>query len=424
MTEEVNFLLRLKDEIDLRIHEKNKQERESELRSRFTLVYSATNPYVAENYALKEKVAQLTAQLEEKGEMLQKTEKSISEEKQKLKEIKTDMFKLSDCVCRKKGNGYEIRFRKLGIEKSKSAVSKKEAERKMQSYLNALNKELFGICETLKVNEKPEVKTFIDIADFFIYNVKKENLKPMSFKTLNNRYRLYVREKYKNCTFSELTPMRLQEDLKRIKDKHSRTYEDVRSVLNGIFKYAKANGLIQLNPIEAVFLQKHRRVQGTALTLEEEKRLLTETKNKRALFSFVLMLYAGARPSEVYNTVVDFKTEKITIKNSKLKEYQTNYYRELPLFPMLKPYEKLLKTPFTQHEEHYLNRVLQHVLPNKTLKDLRHTFASRAKECGCNPEVVNVWQGHVAGGDMTAKVYTHYSFDYQKKQAELFIYEV
>lgn len=422
MTEEVNFLLKLKDEIDLRIHQKTKEERQENLRKRFALAYSSNNPYVEEVYRLKQ-------ELNELKELLKKGEQEREEEqkqglKNRLKEIKTDMFRLTDCACRKHANGYEIRFRKLGIQKSKSAPTKKEAERKMQEYLNALNKELFGICETLKCNEKPTVKLFVDIADFFIYSIKKENLKPLSFRTLNNRYIRYVREKYKNCTFAELSPMRLQEDLMRIKEKHSRTCEDVKNILNGIFKYAKANGLIEKNPIDAVFIKKHHRVNGTSLTLEEEKRLLTETKNQKALYSFLLMLYAGARPSEIYNTVIDFEKEKIVIKNSKLKEWQTNFYRELPLFPMLKPYEKILRTPYTQHEAHYLNRLLRQILPNKTLKDLRHTFATRGKECGINPEVVNIWQGHVAGNDLTAKVYTHYSFDYMKKEAQKFIYEV
>lgn len=356
---------------------------------------------------------------------IEKAENGISL-KQKLKELNTDMFRLTDCVTRRKGNGFECRFRKLGFEKSKSGKTKKEAHAKMQLYLNALNKELFGICEDLKVNKKIKIKTFIDIADFFIYNVKKDMLAELSFRTLENRYRLYVRERYQNCTFAELTPMRLQKDLQAIKEKHSRTYEDVRSILNGIFKYAKANGIIGHNPIDAVYITKHYRENCRAITYAEEAKLLQAELPESVKLAIVYALYAGARSTEVSQTVVDFQTEKILIKNAKLKQHQRRnkdkLYRTLPLMPMLKPYRELIESKPALIGVKRINFHIQTVLPDVTLRNLRHTFASRAKECGVNPELVNVWQGHVAGNDITAKVYTHYSEEYEKRQALLVDY--
>ena len=135
------------------------------------------------------------------------------------------------------------------------------------------------------------------------------------------------------------------------------------------------------------------------------------------------MLFAGARPSEATATVIDWQKETITIKNAKLKRWQKEKYRELPLFPMLKPYETALKQADSEYTKNYLNDVMQKTLPNHTLKDLRHTFSSRAKECGINPELVNIWQGHSPGTDMTAKIYTHFSMEYQKKQAKRLRYK-
>ena len=352
--------------------------------------------------------------------------KTVFPEEQKLKEIKTDMFRLTDCVTRRKGNGFECRFRKLGFEKSKSGKTKKDAQAKMQYYLNALNKELFGICEDLRVNKKPKVQTFTEVAEFFVYKVKKDMLAPITFVAYENRYNLYIKDRYKNCTFAELTPMRLQNDLKKIKDKHSRTYEDVRSILNGIFKYAIANGITDKNPIDAVYLKKHYRENCRAITYAEEAKLLQAEMPAHIKLAIVYALYAGARSTELPQMKVDFNLEQVVIKNAKLKEHQRQnkekLYRTLPLMPMLKPYRELIESNLKLSGMKRTNVHIQKVLPNVTLRNLRHTFASRCKECGVNPEVVNVWQGHVAGNDLTAKVYTHYSFEYQKEQAKLVDY--
>jgi len=339
------------------------------------------------------------------------------------KEIKeVNMFTLKDCYIREKGNSFECRFRKIGITKSKSGKTKKEACAKMQKFLTALNKELQGVGGKLNVEENPKITRFIDIADYFIYTIKKENVAADTFQSYKSKYENYIKKPYKNCTFSELTPLRLQEDLKILRKKHSRTYEDVRMLLNGIFKYARANGLIELNPIEAIYLPPHERINGEALTPNEESRFITEIVGSPLEGIFLIMLYSGARPSEVASVQIDTEAETITIKNSKLKKYQKTKYRTLPLFPMLK---RRLDTVINCKKDFsikYINASLKKFLPNHTAKDLRHTFATRAKECGCNSEVVNFWQGHVPGSDMTAKTYTHFSMEYQKKQAKLFVY--
>lgn len=353
------------------------------------------------------------------NQRIMKSKKTYLQNKE-IKEV--NMFTLKDCSTRKKGNGYECRFRKLGIIKSKGGKTKKEAETKMQKFLTALNKDVKNVGNTLPSLKKPEVNRFIDIADYFFYSIKKELIKPQTFISYKSKYENYIKKPYKNCTFSELTPIKLQEDLRKLRNTVSRTYEDVRMLLNGIFNYAKANGIITLNPIDAVYLPPHERINGTALTPNEEKIFISSIVNTPHEGAFLLMLYAGARPSEIENIQIDTKNETITIKNAKLKRHQKITHRILPLFPMLKRKLECVLGCKTDYTKNYLNETLRKILPNHTAKDLRHTFASRAKECGVNSELVNVWQGHVPASDMTSLVYTHFSMEYQKKQAELFVY--
>lgn len=417
------FLLQLKDLIDERLLIIRKEEEKAEKQKLFSLVYSANNPYVEEVHKLKQEVAELK-EIIKKGDIEREKEKetkTVGIDLTKIKEQKT-MFTIKDCSGRFKNGYYEYRFRKLGLSVSKSSKSKAQAKVKMQQFLNALNQDLFGITAELPSNKKPEPNMFVDIADYFMYAIKQENVRPVTFRAYNSVYKNYVRKWYEHSALAEITPIRLQTDLKRLRDKSSRTFEDARLILSQIFDYAKANGLMTLNPVDAVYLPPHERTPGEAITKQEEKFFISQIRGTTYEFQFLVMLYAGARPSEAENTEIDWEREVIIIKNSKLKRHQKVKYRELPLFPMLKKFGYIEKKD--NCGVNYLNDVFQTFLPNHSQKDLRHTFASRAKECGCNSEVVNAWQGHVPGQDMTARVYTHFSMEYQKEQAKILLYEV
>jgi integrase len=65
---------------------------------------------------------------------------------------------------------------------------------------------------------------------------------------------------------------------------------------------------------------------------------------------------------------------------------------------------------------------MKRLFPEHHLHELRHTFVSRCKECGVMSEVVSIWAGHSLSGTITSTVYTHYSDDFQLKEAEKVIY--
>ena len=55
-------------------------------------------------------------------------------------------------------------------------------------------------------------------------------------------------------------------------------------------------------------------------------------------------------------------------------------------------------------------------------KDAPNLYISRCKECGVSSEVVSIWAGHSLSGTITSTVYTHYSDEFQLKEAEKVIY--
>ena len=131
------------------------------------------------------------------------------------------------------------------------------------------------------------------------------------------------------------------------------------------------------------------------------------------------MLYAGVRPCEVNEITEDIQSNTLTIKNGKLKAYQKNLFRTIPIFPN---YKKIIGIPNTKTcNLNKMREAFKKVCPQNTLKDLRHTFTTRARECGIDNELVSVWTGHSLG-NITASVYTHFSEEFQQTQAKRLAY--
>lgn len=197
-----------------------------------------------------------------------------------------------------------------------------------------------------------------------------------------------------------------------------RTCEDVKGLLNGIFEYALQSGIIDRNPMAAVYIEKHERTPGKALNLDEEKYLLEKVKGSKIEPIVLICLYQGLRRCEIDSTEFNFEENTITVKNGKLKSYQKNLYRTIPIFPKLKPYLELFKSKVWKKgagERQLLK--FREIMPEHTLKDLRHTFTTRAKECLVSDEIVSIWTGHSLK-TITSKVYTHYSIEFMQEQAK------
>ena len=58
-----------------------------------------------------------------------------------------------------------------------------------------------------------------------------------------------------------------------------------------------------------------------------------------------------------------------------------------------------------------------------TLKELRHTFTTQAKECGISDEIVKIWTARSLQY-LPARVDTHFTLECMKEKAERLIFEV
>lgn len=262
---------------------------------------------------------------------------------------------------------------------------------------------------------------FCEFADMWFLQVKKPTVKLNTYKSHLSTYRAHIKPFFEGKRMKSITPLQIQPLFNKLDaEGKTRTIELVRLLLNQIFEAAVGERLIGKNPLSAVKVLKYETKNGEALSYEDERLLLAELNGSAYKLPFVIMLYTGVRRSELQSLTVE--GDFVKVKNSKIKRAQKITYRKIPITPMLRPYleaaadSDLITAVNTDPD--VLSHNFKRVCPAHHLHELRHTFITRCQECGVPREVVSVWAGHAADRSMTTTVYTHFSENFMKEQAE------
>ena len=144
-----------------------------------------------------------------------------------------------------------------------------------------------------------------------------------------------------------------------------------------------------------------------------------------------IAIYLGCRIKKCYEDILIKYAREKGIKIYKMSENPMHLkYRKIPISPMLKrvmPYidfDNGIKCTKDQIR-HFLNKVFE--IHHHT-HELRYTFITRAKECGCNLELVMLWDGHKFDEHVKSSAvdrgYTTYSDEYYFGEIEKINYEL
>lgn len=321
---------------------------------------------------------------------------------------------------RQKPNGtYEIR---CTINKKPVSGSGKDLDTAVERFIAALVKSDKDKKPAPKPS-KPEIKRvlFNDFAAEWLEVVKKPTVKAISYDSFLIVYKAHLVKFFRHKYIDEITAMQIQPLFTRLLEEgKARTAQNVKLLLNQIFKAAIAERFIQSNPMDAVKVLKHHSKNGTALTYDEEREFLRKLETSRFRLTFALMLFGGMRRAELGTLKIENGFLKIL--NGKRRLSQTVTERRIPITPMLAPYLAKASDDELRQAIAYscdqLSRAFKELCPSHHLHELRHTFITRCQECGVAREVVSVWAGHAADSTMTSTVYTHFSLEFMLSESK------
>ena len=266
-----------------------------------------------------------------------------------------------------------------------------------------------------KIKEKNTVNgipaTFDGFWKYYFEKFRQRKVGAETIKNDLNRIKNHLSPALGKMHLKQITPADCQDILDSVAaQKKYRTVEELHSLLSVIFKAAINHGIITKNPLDIVFLEKHERQHGKALSAAEIDALKKKFENTRYMQSFMIMLYTGIRPNEL--ATVRIEGDFVVAVNSKRKTKRVQY-KKIPITPMLQPYVKgelYLAPPDS------LCRQIKTVLPNHKLYDLRTTFYTKCAECGISDVAKKLFVGHSLGE--LADSYTDVSDEYLINEAK------
>lgn len=334
------------------------------------------------------------------------------------KEMK-EMPNLKDVKYRFTAGVHQYRYRKNGYNVQFSSKVKEVAKQKAYEFIKSLKK-------TLSVNNAAATSRAMKldtVAEAWL-ELKKNHSAKDTYRVYAGVYKNHIKPVFGERNVKSILPLDLQPFFNELFEKSGKTSEDAKIVLNGIFKYAVANRLCSSNPMEAVVVEKHFRKTGVALTDEQLARFKAKM-NASGKFGLagLIILYSGVRGAELASIRFDWDAGTMDVANAKLKKSQKknpqNLIRTIPIFPNLYPLrERIEENDDWRIKASTLSCKFCEFWNETTVKDLRHTFTSKAREFGVENELVNIWTGHSAGSNQTANTYTHFSMKFQKIEAE------
>lgn len=305
---------------------------------------------------------------------------------------------------------------------------------------------------------KLEHGTFVDkskitLEEWFrtwIEQYKTKSVKKGTIIAYNNCFKYYVKSEIGSKRLSELRGEHIQRLFNKLEeDGLAVSYiKIVAAIMNGCFKQAMKNGLIERNPVALTTLPREGERKPRRVLTVEEQNLFMKYAQKSYLYNlYALTLRTGLRGGEIRGLkYTDINKKANVIHVNRTLKYETGYgyfedtpktktsKRDIPLTDDMIRIIESQKHFFGKEEiikldsyifhledgkpisrervQNELNRIVKKMnndgnpFERFTLHCLRHTFATRAIENGMKPQTLKTILGH-STLSMTMDLYSH-----------------
>ena len=310
---------------------------------------------------------------------------------------------------------YIIRYRRNGYNIYVSANSLEEARKR---FLIATKSEQI---ENYRVRKKNgTLNTFLFVTNEWL-KFRKTNLNPVTLKNYESYCKRFLFPSLGGLPISSIKTIDISNIMATVQ---GRVYEDLRVVLNSVFKYALANSLISNNPMLLIPFKKAERNNRRALTNDELKKLferlnLPEFKDYKQ--TFLILLFFGLRPCELADA--RFEDNFLIARNAKRKGGKIEY-KKITICNQARELIDLSAPIKALHRTDVLNRIFKRIMDDDTVTQyyLRHTFATVCQQY-VRPDIADIWMGD-SSERLVGRVYTHFSDDFMIKQMQNVVFDI
>lgn len=277
-----------------------------------------------------------------------------------------------------------------------------------------------------KYAKYPLFKDFI--ADWL--KVKKQTVKELTYKGYVHTIAHNLLPQFGDKHVNEITRKDIQDFLFSLTEQgKNRTAQKLKQTLNAVFDVIAEDYDLK-SPMAKIVLSHYEVKKGKAFTIAEEKSILDYCKENPHYYgnsSLIVLLYTGMRVGEL--KTMRWDDTYIYCESEKVRKGYAAVIRKIPISPMLRKIMHLVDFNNAKTATMYSVRdALKRVFPDRHVHELRYTFITRAKECGCAGEVVMKWVGHEFDQDVkTSRVdrgYTDYSQEYILQEINKIDYEL
>lgn len=301
---------------------------------------------------------------------------------------------------------YEIRYRRNGYNIS---VSSNDLNLAKKLFITATKN-----IESPEQLAKSKLK-FRNIADEWL-KYKHGKIAEETWKGYESLIRRYIPDEIKNKLIGDIHTYDLDEFMQSLDT--PRRYEDMRTIFNGIFKYAKANGNITVNPVEMIPFKRAERENRDRINDEQIIIFLTNLKDpfydRIRNFAYA-MYFFGLRPCEI-DEEARFENGFLICRNRKRKNGK-KAYKKIPIPRQAEKFfdfDSPLTSPLSY--DRTLDMMKKALGEGVVPYQLRHTFASICDE-KVKREVVELWMGD-SPERLVGKTYIHYSDKFMRAEMD------
>ena len=321
---------------------------------------------------------------------------------------------------RKVRDSYQARYRRDGYNIEVSGRSLKITKLRFLERFNFLKKQ----------RNQQQIPLFREVVQEWL-SLKNRVVKENTYYNYQSLVRLHLFPKFGEKHIDEITRKDVQAFLFEFTDRgRYRTAQKLKQILASIYGLAEEDYPTIRSPMRKIILPECEERKGRAFTIADESKIVEYCKKNshyQGNSGLLLLLYTGIRVGE--RKTLRYDDKYIYCESEKIRRGKASITRKIPISPMLKKVIDGVDFELAKRVSCYTIRdALKRIFPERHINELRYTFITRAKECGCNPELIMKWVGHTFDKDViTSRVdrgYTDFSDEYNLKEIEKYNYKL